>query len=158
MAMPVFELIRLLPFSFCAFLFSFCSAVLCCALLCAALLCSALLCSAVFCGALLCSGVAPGFGVCLHILGVGLLVWPPWAPQPPPKREGNRRYILEGTMRVLRHRLLARDSRKGITSCHCGSCGDSHHDVWDGLFLAMSQLVGLFSVLWTKQSTTWHCS
>ena len=92
MAMPVFELMRLLLFSQSAFPFSFCSAVLYCALLCAALLCSALLCSAVFCGALLCSGVAPGADVCPHILGVGLLIWPPWAPQPPPKGERKRRY------------------------------------------------------------------
>ena len=55
MAMPVFELIRLLLYSLSEFLFSF---LLCCALLCSALLCSALRCAALLCSAVLCCVLA----------------------------------------------------------------------------------------------------
>ena len=117
-----------------------------------ALLCSALRCCVLLCSAVLCCVLALHLELtCVHIslmlvhlsglLGLRSLRL----------RERERRKDEIHTLEKKPHEscdivCLQESTRKGITSCHCGSCGDSHRvDMfWDGLFLVMSKLVGLF--------------
>ena len=136
MAMPVFELICLLPFSLSAFLFSFCSAVLCCALRCSAV-----------------------FWRCTWSWRVSAYPWcwstylGPWAPQPPPQgreKERKMRYTYLKKLCATSFVCKRLTERNNILLLWILWWQLSSGYVLGGLFLVMSKLVGLFLYLGTS--------